>query len=145
MHFISIVALGLDSFLACSVIGTRCLSARQRLLIASLFGACDAVATLLGSLWIHRSFELPAIVLAALFLCAWFVLPGRSRVYGAPLLLSLDNLLAGSPASAAPLLGLSSALMALIGLCLGALCRRMFLRFAAQPSGSTPFTRPLRS
>jgi putative Mn2+ efflux pump MntP len=147
MHpFTLIVALGLDSFLACTVIGTRALSRRQRFLIASLFGACDAIATLFGSLWTHRPFELPAIALAALFLCACFLLPGPStRFYGVPLLFSIDNLLAGSPATAAPVLGLSSALMALVGLCVGALSRRAFLRFAAQPSRSTSFTPPLRS
>src|SRR5580704_16700470 len=116
MHSVtSVVALGLDSFLACLVIGTRPLIWRERVRLAVAFGGWDAMATLVGSFWLHRALELPAIVLWALctFVLSRIALPSRPLLYLLPVLLSLDNLFAGSPASMAPVTALSSASMAL--------------------------------
>jgi putative Mn2+ efflux pump MntP len=132
--FTSVIALGLDSFLACAVIGTRSFQARERVRFAFAFGAGDAMATLLGSFWPHQALELPTIVLWALcaFLLLRMVPSNRSLLYAMPALLSFDNLFAGSPAGRAPVLGLSSAAMALIGLWLGTICRRVFVALATE-------------
>ncbi len=119
--FFSLAALGLDSFLACLVIGARSVPWRDRVRLALAFGGWDAMATLAGSLWPHRSVELSAIVAWALwaFLLCRIARPSRRFLYLLPALLSLDNLFAGSPASMAPAIAVSSASMALCGLCLG--------------------------
>src|ERR1700690_3640682 len=101
MHsFTSVVALGLERFLACLVIGTCSARWRDRVGLALAFGGCDAMATLAGSLWPHPSLELSAIMLWALcaFLVCRIALPSRRFLYLLPALLSLDNLFAGSPA-----------------------------------------------
>lgn len=123
MHLlISTVALSLDSFLVCLGIGWHVRSWHDRLRLAMVFGGCDAVAAMLGSLWHYRSLGLTAF--AGYLLCAFLlgqtIRPRRMLIYALPLLLSLDNLLAGVPANLAAALGAGSALMALIGLGLAA-------------------------
>jgi hypothetical protein len=133
MHSLfSIVALGFDSFLACTLIGTRSLAPRRLILIPLAFGTCDAVAAMLGSLWIHRAVQVPEIALFALFLGTWFLVTSRRLPYAAALLFSFDNFLAATPTTIAPALALSSAAMALFGLALGAACRRAFFGYPAE-------------
>lgn len=130
MHVLfSVVGLGFDSFLAGLVIGSYALSSRDRFRIAIMFGACDAAATLVGSLWLHRSAEPPALAvyLICVLLLASSTRARRALLYCLPALLSVDNLFGGVPASLAPALGGSSALMALLGLSLAALGRDLFV------------------
>jgi putative Mn2+ efflux pump MntP len=146
--FTSVIALGLDSFLACAFIGMLSLSARERLRIASAFGVADALATLLGpgvghGLLSYRppdisSLEFTAIALCSIVLCGLSAFlfrtsrRPRSLLYLAPLLCSLDNLFAGSPPDSAALAGLSSTCLALAGLAVGLACRSLLTRIAEQ-------------
>jgi hypothetical protein len=113
-----VAALGLDSFLACLVIGAYGVSRAQALGLAATFGACDAAASLLGSIW---PLQLPALVAVSVYLVCPLLLVSacRSRrilLFGLPVLLSLDNLCSMTPAAMAPMLGAGSAAMALAGL-----------------------------
>ena len=134
--FSSVVALGLDSFLACTAIGLRSRPWREQWRIALAFGGCDALSTLLGSFWWHRTMEPAAIVLWLIgaFLFLRTAPRNRALVYAIAVLFSLDNLFVGSPAAMAPLITLSSATMGLLGLSLGAACRRTFLTLATESS-----------
>jgi hypothetical protein len=130
MHgLFSVVGLGCDSFLAGVAIGCYALSRRERFGFAIAFGACDAAATFAGSLWPHRLAEPPA--LAIYLICVWLLASAarthRVLLYCLPVLLSVDNLFGGVPASMAPALGGSSAAVALLGLSLAALGRDRFL------------------
>lgn len=121
----SLIGLGFDSFLASLVIGSYAWSGRERLRLALAFGGCDAVAALVGQVWPHRFAEPPtlAIYLGCVFLLAVAARTSRIVLYALPVLLSIDNLFSGGPASMVPALGASSALMALLGLSLTALVR----------------------
>jgi hypothetical protein len=130
MHILfSVVGLSFDSFAAGLVIGSYALSSRDRFRIAIMFGVCDAAATLVGSLWLHRSAEphALAVYLICVLLLAASTRARRALLYCLPALLSVDNLFGGVPASLAPALGGSSALMALLGLSLAALGRDLFV------------------
>jgi hypothetical protein len=132
--FFSLAALGLDSFLACLVIGTRPVPWRDRVRLAIAFGVWDAMATLVGSLWLHHSVGLSVILTWALWAFLLCRMARRSRrfLYLLPALLSLDNLFAGSPASMAPAIAVSSASMALCGLFLGSVCWRTLSALATE-------------
>jgi|SRR5277367_4886597 len=132
--FFSLAALGLDSFLACLVIGARSAPSREPVRLAIAFGVWDAMATLVGSLWPHRSVELSVILTWALwaFLLCRMARPSRRFLYLLPALLSLDNLFAGSSASMAPAIAVSSASMALCGLFLGSICWRTLFTLATE-------------
>jgi len=131
---IPMVSFGFDSFLAGLAIGFCALSWRERFRLAVTFGVCDAAATLLGSWWPH-SFQGP-LVLAVYLLCVLLLVPSaptrRALFYALPVLLSVDNLFGGAPASAATALGAVSTAMALLGLNLAALGRRMFFMREAE-------------
>jgi len=126
----SVFGLGLDSFLACLVIGWQELSWRERVRLAVAFGACDAAATLLGAFRPHPLPERPAFVLYLLFvlLLGRAARSSRTLIYALPALLSLDNLWGGRPASLTLALGLSSAVIAMCGLSLASACRRLILK-----------------
>jgi len=135
MHaLISMVGLGFDSFLACLAIGFYAASWRERFRLAVAFGACDAAATLLGSVWPHPFPE--PLALATYFLCVFLLaMAAQSRrelLHALPVLLSVDNLFGGLSANTAPALGAGSALMALLGLSLAALGRRVFSTLEAE-------------
>jgi len=82
-----------------------------------------------GSLWLQRSAEPPAlaIYLICVLLLASSTRARRALLYCLPVLLSVDNLFGGVPASLAPAVGESSALMALLGLSLAAVGRDLFV------------------
>jgi hypothetical protein len=99
---------------------------RNRLLFALLFGVCDGLATLLGSLAPHR---LPGAPAAALYLLAVLLIIQGSRhsrtwLLALPLLLAFDNFAVGGAIADVPLLALSSAAMAAVGMALGGVGRR---------------------
>jgi hypothetical protein len=124
----SMFVLGLDSFVTCLAIGSHVLSWRERIRLALAFGACDATATLLGTVRPHRVEVLaafPVYILCALVIGRAYR-PGSRLLYALPVLLSIDNLFSGVPVSMAPGLGFSSLAMALLGLSLAAACRRVF-------------------
>jgi hypothetical protein len=126
----SMFVLGLDSFVSCLAIGSHSLSWRERLRLALAFGACDATATLLGTMRPHRVEELavfPVYVLCALLIVRAYR-PGRRLLYALPVLLSIDNLFSGDPVSMVPATGFGSAAMALLGVSLAAACRPVFVK-----------------
>ena len=137
-------ALGLDSFRVSIGLGALRLMRRQQIVLAASFGIGDGVAPLVG-LWVGRSalgswHGLPSLA-GPLLLAAYGLSLATSRVrsddgaerrwhlLGLPLVLSLDNLVGGvglgllgySPWSSAAVLGVTSALLALAGLRVGAL------------------------
>jgi len=122
---ISLVGLGSDSFVASLVIGSYALTWRDRFRYAIAFGCCDAAAVLMGPMLPHRVPGPPAlaIYLACVLVLAVAARTRRTVLYALPLLLSMDNLFSGAPPSMAPLLGASSAVMALLGLSLAVLGR----------------------
>jgi hypothetical protein len=143
LSFTSGIALGLDSFLAGTIIGMRSLTGRERVYLAFAFGAWDGLGSLLGSLPPHRSLELLTVVtyISCAFLSFRVAPHSRWPLHSVPVLLSLDNLLAGTPSMPAPAVGLSSASLALIGLCLGEVCRRLVSATQAQKHDSSPVVR----
>jgi len=126
----SVLALGSDSFVAGTVMGTW-VSRRERMRLAAAFGAWDAAAALLGSFCQPR----PMTAIATWAICGLVfsrsISSERRWLYGIPVLLSLDNLFAGVTANAASgvsasMLGLSSFAMAFAGLLVGAGVRTAF-------------------
>lgn len=73
-----------------------------------------------------------AIYLVCVLLLVSAARTSRLVLYSLPVLLSVDNLFSGVPASLAPALGASSAVMALLGLSLAALGRKMFYGLEAE-------------
>ena len=117
---------GFDSLLAGIAIGSILVFYRNCLLFALLFGVCDGLATLLGSLAPHR---LPGAPAAALYLLAVLLIIQGSRhsrtwLLALPLLLAFDNFAVGGAIADVPLLALSSAAMAAVGMALGGVGRR---------------------
>jgi hypothetical protein len=126
-------SLGFDSFLAGIAIGPIIRSAAGRTWCVLLFGVCDGLATLIGGSLPHPPPDLPA---AALYLLAVILIVQSARrsrtwMFAMPFLFSVDNLAAGSAADDAPMLALSSAVMAAGGIALGALGRRVALKLFA--------------
>jgi len=123
MHVLaSVLGFSLDTFLVCLGIGWQVRSWRERFRLALIFGMCDAMATALGSLWYYRLPELTtwAIYLLCAFLFGQAVRSRSAVVYALPVLLSLDNLFGGIPAGMAPVMGLGSTVIGLLGLSLAA-------------------------
>jgi hypothetical protein len=125
--------LGFDSLLAGLAIGPILSSWHERTVFVLLFGVCDGAATLLGAAVPHLVPDPPAAMLYLLMVA--LIIQGARRsatwLYAMPILFSLDNLVAGSAASDALGLAVSSAAMAGIGLALGGLGRRTVLQFVA--------------
>jgi len=128
----AIVLLGSDSVVAGLAIGPFVTSWRAGAAYALLFGVCDGVATVLGSMIPHRVPEPPELLiyLAAACLLAAGIRHSRAWLWALPMLFSLDNLVAGYPAVDAPQLALGSAAMAGLGLALGGVGRRLAIRLA---------------
>lgn len=151
------LALSLDSFRASLGLGTLGMGRLRQLQFALTFGICDGLAPLAGmwagrSLGPHLNHWAPYLGPALLACYGAYVLylgstststdtdaaePGPWVVFGLPLSLSLDNLVAGAslgllgfPLPLAPLvIGAVSAAAALLGLRLGrAASRRLQLR-----------------
>jgi hypothetical protein len=120
-------SVGFDSLLAGIAIGPIIVFYRNRLLFALLFGVCDGLATLLGALAPHR---LPGAPAAELYLLAVLLIiqgsrHGRTWLLALPLLLAFDNFAVGGTIADVPLLALSSAAMAAVGMALGRAGRRL--------------------
>jgi putative Mn2+ efflux pump MntP len=120
------IGLGIDSFIACLAIGALPVTAWQAMRLAAAFGVCDATATLIGWLLPHAipTFDDWVLYLICAALIGTAARNSRRFLYLVPVVLSLDNLVAGAPVSAAPGLAVSSAAMALAGLLLAGLWRR---------------------
>jgi hypothetical protein len=130
----SVLWLGTDSLAACLGIGLLTTTWLQRVRLAVAFGGCDAFASIRGPGFLH---DLPAPPAIALYLSCAMLLGLAARwdrrvLYLIPLLLSIDNALSGTPASLAPLLGLSSAVLAMAGLALTGVCRQLFADASAR-------------
>ncbi|HTA23100.1 MAG TPA: hypothetical protein VK763_06175 [Terriglobales bacterium] len=130
----SVLGLGLDSLLAGLLLGSFMRSWRERFSLAMSFGACDAAATLAGSVWPHRIATPSTFVtyLVCALLLAAAARYKRALFYLLPLVLSIDNLFGGVPASSALMAGAESTLMALLGLSLATSSRNLFLASRAE-------------
>jgi putative Mn2+ efflux pump MntP len=120
-------SLGFDSLLAGIATGSIILSNRGRALFAVMFGVCDGLATLLGILLPHSFPEAPsaALYLLGVLLIVQSARHSRAWLVATPLLLGLDNFAVGGTVADVPVLALSSAAMAAIGIALGTLGRWM--------------------
>ncbi len=142
--------LGIDSFRASLGLGLLHRSTTRRIGIAMSFGLCDGLAPLVGLMVgsaVITSFSpwagwLGPLVLGGFGLFTFVTLGGDEAKesdapegfvsLGLPLILALDNLVAGFGLGAlgtpvllsAAVIGAISALMSLVGLCLGALVGR---------------------
>jgi hypothetical protein len=118
-------SLGFDSLLAGIAIGPVILSNRDRALFAVLFGVCDGLGTLLGLLLPHHFSEAPsaALYLLGVLFIVQSARHSRTWLLATPLLLGLDNFAVGGTVADVPVLALSSAVMAAVGIALGTLGR----------------------
>jgi hypothetical protein len=121
------VGLGIDSFIACLAMGALPITRWEAVRLAAAFGLCDAAATLIGMQIPHA---MPSSLDWVLYLiCAALIgiaaRHSRRILYLVPILLSLDNLVAGAPPWACVELAVSSAAMALAGLLLARTWRRL--------------------
>ena len=123
----SSLLLGLDSGLCCLVIGTTPLAWTTRLELALAFGVCDAAASAVGSVF---AYPFPPPPTLAIYLCCAVLLAlaarhNRRLINALPFVLSLDNLVAGGGLYSVLPDALSSATLALLGLCEGAIIFRL--------------------
>jgi len=137
----SAIALGLDGFVACAGLGVLLPKKSARVPLALAFGVCDALASALGSSFGVRGASaslfgaLSLLALCAAVGAAGFALvatapprrrSGVQRWFALPLLMSLDNLVLGTPASTQALVSnalvvaATAAALAFSGLKLGA-------------------------
>jgi hypothetical protein len=100
ISLITPVLLGLDGFAVCLALGPLSLGLWRGLSLAALFGVCDGLALLAGGV-LHSSQPLNAAVLPVL-IALWVMLVLALMIYDArkllpvlPVLLAVDNLLAG--------------------------------------------------
>lgn len=141
---------GLDNLQVTPGLGLMGMPVARRWLLALTFGLCEAGMPLLGLAFgnlLHRSFELnadkigPVVLLVCGVLIIWLAfhekyvqrfLASRWTLFGLPLLLSLDNLLAGIGVGAtgqplllaAMIVGSISTAMCFLGLFIGQSVRR---------------------
>lgn len=129
-----IITLGFDSFIAGLVAGPMLRTWGGRIAAAAWFGACDGTAALLGGMFPHQFPAPPAAVLYGLGVVVAVQAARSSRWWLAalPILFALDNFAVGAPAVEAPVLAISSAVMAMAGLLLGPLGRRLWQHLAIQ-------------
>lgn len=152
------ILAGVDNLQVCSAIGLLSIPRARRRLLAAAFAACETTAPIaglaLGHLmlsWVRAGskigpFTTLACGIGVLFFAfrdeAPVLLNGRKLIFGMPVALSFDNLLAGAGLSSlhypvaisALTIGCVSAVMSCIGLYLGAWIRRLipsWLEFAA--------------
>lgn len=111
--------LGGDSLLMGLGAGFVVLRLRDRVAWAIAFGACDGAASVLGAECLHRSIDIPGAAYFALIgLMVALVSCGKRWVlWCVPLIFSVDNFFSMTPADEAPVLAMSSALFAFVGLC----------------------------
>lgn len=134
LFFVQIPLLGLDSFVAGLLIGPVLKPWRDRSALAVMFGMCDGGGTFAGALLPHAVPDFSDVVVYALVVAAVLLAARRSSWWLAatPVVMALDNLAAGAPASAAPISAISSGLMALAGMALSGFAwsvgRRLFRR-----------------
>lgn len=146
------IILSLDNFRTAVALGALRLTRRNAVQVALVFGFCDTVAPLVGILGGDYLAEtigstadyVGAVVLGAfglyLLVQAWRTpapeeLDQRWALFGLPLLLSVDNVVAGtslgllgfSPWLASPLFGATTALVTFVGLEIGRAAAR-FIR-----------------
>ena len=143
-------ALSLDTFLASIALGTTGLGRAAKRNLVLLFALCDGAASLAGGVlaapWLKdvgvlfARVEASALYLYAILIIAlgWYARaaakPPRdvNWLYALPLVLCLDNFGSGLSFNAtsvpllllAPIVGVSSALMSLVGLQIGSMVRR---------------------
>jgi len=156
---------GLDNLQVMPALGLMPMSAMRRLMLAIVFGLCEALMPLAGlgiGFLLHRSLNLHAEIIGAiaLMICGavilWLVfrekepesvMESRWTFIGLPLSLSVDNLLAGigvgaagfPPLLSAGVLGAVSTAMSLTGLYLGHWLRRFIPGKAEYLSGAYLF------
>ena len=126
-------ALGLDSLIAAFMLAPWTPTWPQRFRVAAMLGLADGAATLVGDL--SRG-VLPewALLLGILLILAALLLlrPRQWLAWALSVCLSVDNLISADPSAMAPLLGIASASMAMLGFVLGAGCGRIASRLGVQ-------------
>lgn len=90
--FASIVGLGVDSFLACLVIGPVVARRRDRMALAAILGTADGCATFAASVG-GMTLLLVAAAIALGALAIAVAVPDNRRLCMLPVLLSIDNLM----------------------------------------------------
>jgi putative Mn2+ efflux pump MntP len=125
----SVLALGLDGFIVCAVLGTLRFRWTRSYLLAAMFGITDALAMAAGATYGMRvPWEnlIPGIVAVWLLVVLLSGKRARTLAFSLPIPLALDNLVAGVSHGIRPSLddiavaGAVSASLAFAGLCLGA-------------------------
>jgi hypothetical protein len=122
---VSCLALGIDSGLCCVPIGAMTLSRFNRITLATAFGVCDAVASLIMPTSAH---PLPSLPDFPIYLCCAAILGlaarySRTLLFVLPILLSLDNLVSCGGWEVTLAGGFSSTMLALLGMAAGATFR----------------------
>jgi hypothetical protein len=125
-------ALGLDSLIAALVLVPWFPTWPRRCRVAAMLGLADGVATLVRDL---SSGVLPewALLLSIVLILGALLLvrPPQWLDWALSVCLSVDNLMSADPPAIAPLLGIASASMAMLGFVLGAGFGRMANRLGA--------------
>jgi hypothetical protein len=90
------VLLGLDGFVVCLALGPFRLGMRHALPLAGLFGLCDGLALLAGSIYQLNIAVLPLLMALWAVLVLLLAISGARRLLPVlPVLLAFDNLLEG--------------------------------------------------
>lgn len=123
-----------DSLFAGLAIGPA-LKWQDKIRLAAAFGAFDAAAALLGSMWTPGFPELP---FSAAYLIGAFLLARAARgrmylLYSLAAVLGVDNLFSGVKASTVPALAILSATMMLLGSSLATIVRRALFPAVPEP------------
>ena len=146
--------LSTDSLVVAAAVAQLFTSISSRLLLVVLFGACDGAAVLVGAGlgWRLSTTWSDQVVLSLLALYGLYVLAvarwgwravSRGPAWVLPIMMSLDNLAYGVKAHnlgpalghQAVVLGLSSSLLAALGLVIGTLASKPARQFRAQATG----------
>ena len=126
-------ALGLDSLIAAFMLAPWIATWPQRFRLAARLGFADAMVTLVRVL---SESVLPewALLLGILLILAALLLlrPPQWLAWALSVCLRVDNLMSAEPSAMAPLLGIASASMAMLGFVLGAGCGRIASRLGVQ-------------
>ncbi len=139
--------LGLDSLLACAALSSRAMSGRERCALAAAFGACDALATAIAPI---LTADFPPVPLLSLYLPAVLLVGYRVRTRRMSMLLlpvglSIDNLFGYASPATAGLCGVSSALLALLGLQVCGGARAALARYVSSGCQRSPTPSPMNA
>lgn len=125
-------ALGLDSLIAAFALSPWMPTWPQRFRLAVKLGLADAMATVVRDLSIGVLPVWALLLVIVVTLGTFLVRPSQWPAWMLAVCLSVDSLMSADPPAMAPVLGIASASMALLGFVLGAGCGRVASRLGAQ-------------